>query len=103
MFKNPLLTRKLSDYEETRELSHQRLAAQEGKQPGDAVKAAEAIADVVRGEGKATGKRCPLWLVLGKDAEDDLRRSILQRLQNLDEWQEVTRSTTVDDDDIVLI
>ncbi|KAJ3556742.1 hypothetical protein NM688_g1852 [Phlebia brevispora] len=106
MFKNSLAGDgdAIRDYDGMRTLGNARFRAQEGKQGGDAVKAAEAIADVVRGEGRAAGRPFPLWLVLGKDAEDDLRANLKQRLQNLDEWQDVTRSTTIEtQDSIVLI
>lgn len=94
---------KIADYEKMREGAIARYANQNGKQPGDAEKAMRAVVDVVRGEGKAAGKPWPLWLVLGKDAEEDLRAHCKERLRNLDEWSEITRSTTVDSDDVVLI
>ena len=62
-----------------------------------------AIADVVRGEGPAKGKPMPLWLLLGKDAEEDLRENVKVRLENLEEWKEITRSVVVEDDNVVLI
>lgn len=80
-----------------------RYNAQDGKQPSDPVKAMTAIIDVVRGEGPAKGKDWPLWLVLGKDAEADLRENCEVRLKNLDEWKDVTRGVAVDDDHFVLI
>ncbi|TFK50503.1 NAD(P)-binding protein [Heliocybe sulcata] len=67
-----------------------------GKQPGDPDKASKAIVDVVRGEGPATGKEMPLWLVLGKDAETNIRDKAQRVLANLDEWTEVVRGTDVD-------
>lgn len=62
-----------------------------------------AIVDVVRGEGPAKGKPMPLWLLLGKDSEEDLRENIQVRLANLEEWKDVTRSVGVEDDNVVLI
>ena len=100
---NILTQQEIEDYREMRERGFARYANQNGKQPGDAVKAMTAVADVVRGEGMAEGKPWPLWLVLGRDAEEDLRNHCVQKLGNLDEWLEVTRSTTVDDGNIVLI
>jgi hypothetical protein len=67
------------------------------------VKAMSVIVDVVRGEGPAKDKPMPLWLVLGKDSEEDLRENIEVRLKNLEEWKDVTRSVSVEDDNIVLI
>lgn len=100
---NILLEKKIPDYEEMREKGFGRFANQNGKQPGDALKAMEAVVEVVKGEGRAAGKPWPLWIVLGTDAEEDLRVHCEQRLKNLDEWCDVTRSTTVDDGDVVLI
>ena len=77
--------------------------AQVGKQPGDPVKAMNALADVVRGEGLAAGRKMPLWLVLGTDSEQDLRASIAEKTANLEEWKDVSRSCAVDDTDIVLV
>ncbi|KZT18414.1 NAD(P)-binding protein [Neolentinus lepideus HHB14362 ss-1] len=67
-----------------------------GKQPGDPDKASIAIVDVVRGEGQAAGKKMPLWLVLGKDAETNIRDKVSRVLENLDEWVDVVRGTDLD-------
>lgn len=66
---------------------------------GDPDKAMNAVVDVVRGEGKAQGKPWPLYLVLGDDAERDITRKLTTVSQALDEWKEVTRSTSFDDCD----
>ena len=100
---NVVAERRIDDYAKMREAGASRYANQNGKQPGDPEKAMKALIDVVRGEGLAAGKAWPLWLVLGRDAEEDLRNSCVQKLQNLDEWAEVTRSTTVDDENVVFI
>ena len=100
---NTLLFHPIEDYRSLRENGIARYAKQNGKQPGDPYKAMNAVADVVRGEGTAKGRPWPLWLVLGKDAEEDLRNSCVQRLKNLDAWQDVARSTTVDDENVVFI
>ena len=76
---------------------------QNGKQPNDPVKAMSAVVDVVRGEGLAAGKPTPLWLVLGQDAENDLRERARVRLENLEEWKDVTRSVAADDGNVVVI
>lgn len=67
-----------------------------GRQPGDPDKASKVIVDVVRGEGPAAGKEMPLWLVLGKDAEANIRDKVGRVLKNLDEWAEVVRGTDLD-------
>jgi len=64
-----------------------------GCQPGDPQKAVNVIVDVVRGEGCAVGKKWPNCLVLGEDAENDIRLKCLQVLKRLDdiEWRDVGR------------
>ena len=101
--KTNLMEQEIADYDALRQRGFRRLAEQNGKQPGDAMKAANIIVDVVRGEGVAEGKQLPLWLLLGKDAEDDLQQRVTERLQNMAEWQDVTRSTAVEDGDVVFI
>lgn len=99
----PLPTRPLPCYEKLRELATERYRKSMGKQPNDPEKAMNAVVDVVRSEGLAAGKPMPLWLVLGKDAEDDLRENFAERTKNLEEYLEVTRSVTADDGHAVLI
>lgn len=47
--------------------------ALQGHQAGDPVKAVELIVDVVRGKGKAKGRRFPHYLPLGEEAGDAIR------------------------------
>ena len=69
------------------------LASVHGRQPGDPQKAVEIILDIIRGEGCAAGKRWPDVLVLGEDAENDIRARCHQVLARLDdtEWRDVRR------------
>jgi len=73
------------------------LASVHGCQPGDPQKAVDVIADVVRGEGCAVGKRWPDILVLGEDAEKDIRSKCQDVLARLDdaEWQDVVRGVGI--------
>lgn len=73
------------------------LAGVHGRQPGDPQKAVDVIADVVSGEGCAEGKRWPNILVLGEDAENDIRFKCQQVLERLDdrEWQDVARGVSL--------
>ncbi|KAF8478850.1 short-chain oxidoreductase [Gautieria morchelliformis] len=73
------------------------LAGVHGCQPGDPQKAVNVIADVVRGEGCAIGKKWPNVLVLGQDAEHDIRLKCQQVLERLDdaEWREIGRGVAV--------
>ncbi|KAI0086748.1 hypothetical protein BDY19DRAFT_958428 [Irpex rosettiformis] len=92
---NNLTREKIPDYEDMRAALAARYWKQNGMQPGDPEKAMSAVVDVVRGEGVAEGRTMPLWLVLGTDAEQDLRDFCADRLKNLDEWQDVTRGCAV--------
>lgn len=83
----------IADYEEQRADSLMTYKAIDGKQPGDPAKAMDAVVDVVRGEGVAAGRGWPLYLVLGKDAERDIRAKCGRMLQHLEEWSDVVRGT----------
>lgn len=69
---------------------------QKGDQAGDPAKAAEAIIDIVRGEG--LGKRAreeggwPPILALGEDGDRDVRQKCELVLNSLDEWRDVALS-----------
>ncbi|KAF8623733.1 hypothetical protein AX15_006227 [Amanita polypyramis BW_CC] len=78
--------------DELRAAAANRFASLSGTQEGDPVKAMEVLVDTVRGEGVAKGKPWPGLLVLGEDAERDLRNKCTRIIQILDEWKEVARS-----------
>jgi len=63
-----------------------------GLKRGDPNKAAEAVVDVVRGEGVAKGRPWPGYLVLGEDAEEDVKAKCSKVLTALEEWSDVTRA-----------
>lgn len=81
----------IPDYEEQRADSLSTYNVIDGKQPGDPVKAMNAVVDVVRGEGVAAGREWPLYLVLGNDAERDIRVKCARMIQHLEEWSDVVR------------
>ncbi|KAJ7472352.1 hypothetical protein B0H11DRAFT_1351998 [Mycena galericulata] len=85
-----------ADYERLRALSIERFNAVSGTEKGDPAKAMEAVVDVVRGEGAARGRPWPGMLVLGEDAENDLRAKTKRVLDNLDEWSDVIRGVNFD-------
>jgi len=66
-----------------------------GKQPGDPVKAMKIVVDIVRGEGVGEGREWPLYLVLGEDAERDVRNKCAKILNHLDEWQDIIRDVNL--------
>ncbi|TCD62926.1 hypothetical protein EIP91_006224 [Steccherinum ochraceum] len=67
-----------------------------GFQPGDPRKAMEVLADVVRGEGCAVGKKFPLYLPLGEECEAAIRNKCNTMLSVVDEWGEIIRDTKLD-------
>lgn len=76
-------------YDDTRRESMNFYAARDGNQAGDPDKAMEAVVDVVRGEGGAQGKPWPGYLLLGKEADRDVRAKCRIMTEHLDEWSEV--------------
>jgi NAD(P)-dependent dehydrogenase (short-subunit alcohol dehydrogenase family) len=84
-------TNPIPDYDETRAETLAKYEAIPGNQPGDPMKAMKFVVDVVRGEGVAAGREWPSYLVLGEDAERDVRNKCMMMLKHLDEWQDVIR------------
>jgi hypothetical protein len=58
-----------------------------GQEPGDSAKAASAIVTAVRSGNP------PLRLVLGSDAVDGIRAELASRLENVADWEKLSRST----------
>ena len=100
---------RIPDYAPLRASTLTWMYAQDGTQLGDPAKTAQAIVDVVLGEGLASPERScgsegeqsdnangrPPWpdlLVLGKDAELNIRDRCHDVLRCLDDWKDVTRS-----------
>ena len=82
----------IPEYDELRAACIARYKSLPGTADGDPVKAAEAIVDVVRGEGVAKGRPWPEYLFLGEGAEDAVRGKCSKALEVLDEWVDVTRN-----------
>ncbi|KAG2152432.1 hypothetical protein BD769DRAFT_38932 [Suillus cothurnatus] len=85
----------IPDYDEQRADGRANFSEPAGKQPGDPDKAMEIVVDVVKGEGCAAGRVWPLYLVLGKDAEADIRNKCAKVLKHLDDWNDVVRGVDV--------
>jgi len=83
-------------YDELRNLAMERFSAVPGTQKGDPDKAMETVVDVVKGEGKAKGRRWPLYLALGDDAEEGIRQKSNKLLRHVDEWRDVIKSVNFD-------
>ncbi|KAG0702629.1 hypothetical protein DFH29DRAFT_999178 [Suillus ampliporus] len=88
-------TNPIPDYDDGRAHSLVTYGAIAGNQPGDPVKAMKVVVDVVRGEGVAAGREWPFYLVLGEDAERDVRNKCATMLKHLDEWQDVIRDVNI--------
>ncbi|KAG1815602.1 uncharacterized protein BJ212DRAFT_1481373 [Suillus subaureus] len=88
-------TEGILDYDEQRAVGRVNFSKTAGKQPGDPDKAMEIVVDVVKGEGCAAGREWPLYLVLGKDAEADIRNKCAKVLKHLDDWNDVIRGVDV--------
>jgi len=89
----------LADYDPKRESVAHRWMAPAGKQRGDPAKAMHALVEVVCGEGRASGRGWPLYLVLGQDAEQDVRNKCARMIGHLDEWGDVVRDVDLDLED----
>lgn len=109
---------RIPDYARLRGSTLDWMYSQNGIQQGDPLRTAIAIVDVVRGEGLAApnqispsvhanrndkkadleaGQPWPEILVLGKDAEQNIRERCQNVLQWLDEWKDVTGSIAIED------
>lgn len=87
-------TGRIQDYAETIDQADSALAAYSGNQPGDPVKGAERVLDIVRGEGEAKGKAWPKTGVrLGTDVYEAVKLECESTLADLEEWKDVTCST----------
>ncbi|KAK6951955.1 hypothetical protein Daesc_006480 [Daldinia eschscholtzii] len=69
----------------------------DNKQPGDVVKGAKVIVDVLTQTGVAEGKKIPNRLILGRDALDAVQDKIKSTEANIKEWEHVILSTDHDD------
>ncbi|KAJ7100672.1 hypothetical protein B0H15DRAFT_458313 [Mycena belliarum] len=88
----------IADYDQVRAQSMARFASVSGTERGDPVKAMSALVDVVRGEGVARGKAWPAHgLVLGEDAEQDVRAGCARVVEGVEEWLDVVRGVSFDE------
>ena len=86
----------LAGNQELRDAAVKRFSTVFGYEKGDPVKAMEVVVDIVRDEGVAKGKSWPGLLVLGGDADNDVRNLCLRRLKVLDEWKDVAENLNFD-------
>lgn len=81
----------IDDYEETAHKFVKQQAEMSGQQPGDPDKAAQAMIKVVESDNP------PMRLVLGEDALKATRQKIETFQKELDEWEDITTSTSFED------
>jgi hypothetical protein len=74
----------LEAYAPTAGVRRQQLRENSGKQPGDPIRAADAIIEAVESEEP------PLHLILGKVALDRVRDAMAKRIAVFDKWEAVT-------------
>ncbi|KAF5375786.1 hypothetical protein D9757_008988 [Collybiopsis confluens] len=81
--------KRIPEYDLLRSKALEGAAALNGKQPGDPVKGVEVILDVVRGEGKAAGRKFPRYLPLGTNAAQAVKEKTDIMMEVLEEWKDV--------------
>lgn len=69
-----------------------------GKERGDAKKGVELMVDVIRGEGRAKGRKTPARLPIGEDAVRVVEGACHNILKTIDAWREDVVGTTDRDD-----
>jgi hypothetical protein len=79
------------------EATRNALAGVNNHQPGDVVKGAKVIVDVLTGTGVAAGKEFPIRLLLGRDCMTDVRAKLERTEKLIREWEDVIGSTDHDD------
>ncbi|XP_006463100.1 hypothetical protein AGABI2DRAFT_194071 [Agaricus bisporus var. bisporus H97] len=80
------------DYDTLRQSAQEAFKNIQGNEPGDPYKAMRIVVDIVHGEGVAEGKTgWPRYLVLGSDAETNVRDKCKLMLDVLDEWEDVVK------------
>jgi NAD(P)-dependent dehydrogenase (short-subunit alcohol dehydrogenase family) len=77
----------MEDYEDSVGMARKTIRDMDGNQPGDPVRAAEAIIEVVEAE------QPPLRLPLGQMALDNIRAKLNGQLDELEEWTELSATT----------
>ncbi|KAL7947579.1 hypothetical protein V8C42DRAFT_318155 [Trichoderma barbatum] len=83
----------IADYREISESVKKNIALENNKQPGDPVKGAQIIYDVVTGSGVAKDKEMPAFLPLGQDAIEEITLSAQSAIDVCQEWKDIASST----------
>jgi uncharacterized protein YbjQ (UPF0145 family) len=67
-----------------------------GKEPGDPVKGAKVIVDLLKGEGTFVGKEVPARFVMGREILAMVEKLNEADTKSLEEWKAVAESTEFD-------
>ncbi|KAJ3284265.1 hypothetical protein HK104_010024 [Borealophlyctis nickersoniae] len=95
---NRLFTQaRIQDYDPAVESVRAALNEYNGKQPGDPVKGAKVIVDVLTKSGAAAGREIPVRLPLGSDALVHIKKKCDDTVALLEEWRDVIASTDHED------
>lgn len=70
-----------------------RLDEVNNNQPGDVVKGAKVIIDILTKSGAAEGKEVPIRVILGTDCATGVRGKIHDTVKLLEEWEPITTKT----------
>jgi len=77
----------MEDYEDSVGLARKTIRDMDGNQPGDPVRAADAIIEAIEAEPP------PLRLPLGQMALDNIRAKLNGQLDELEEWSELSATS----------
>lgn len=87
---------KIDELDPGTEGTHDALVAYNHQQPGDPVKAAKLIVEVLTDTGRAAGRELPPRLSVGKDAYQIITGIMDAQRQSMDEWKDLTTTTDCD-------
>lgn len=82
-------TSAIPDYVDFSRAMNAGLAAEDGRQPGDPVKLAHVVLDLVREEGLAEGRKVPFRMLVGRDCVEGVRGKCEDVLGVVREWEGV--------------
>lgn len=85
----------IADYKDLSETVENGFANLNGNQVGDPVKGVARIIDIVKGENGTAGKEWPTQLPIGSDAVATIRKKCEDTLRDLEQWEELAKSTDV--------
>ncbi|KAL8989052.1 MAG: hypothetical protein Q9169_008448 [Polycauliona sp. 2 TL-2023] len=88
----------IPDYEPEIKDAMARLAAYNGKQPGDPAKGAQLIVEALTKSGRCRDRQLPARLALGNDAVKFIAAAMDANRKDLDHWKDL--SSTTDHDDV---